>query len=225
MEVFCVTYPALTTIGDIFLWGNTAALAFELPQDPYSPFDHRADPLHRRVDTKTIYYTDYDGRVIHKTPYKRKPIVNPAFAKRSVPSSRRCEDDIGNKVDRGRMHASQHKRDYLKGQQLAARAVEFHRSGRGALYQKMETMLQGLGVDGRQCVLKSLCMVAQSQNHPQGDFLQEILRAVLTLPQSADVEDYMEEYDAASKATEPCETLYPDCNEPLANVDSPTFSY
>lgn len=58
-------------ISDIFLWGNTAALAWELPQDPYSPFNHKADPLHRRMDSKVIYYLDEDGRVINKTPYKK----------------------------------------------------------------------------------------------------------------------------------------------------------
>lgn len=71
IPVFCTTYPLVTPIGDIILWGNTAALAYELPQDPYSPFNHRADPLHRRIDTKTLYFTDFDGNIVHKQPYKR----------------------------------------------------------------------------------------------------------------------------------------------------------
>ncbi|CAG4940028.1 unnamed protein product [Parnassius apollo] len=98
------------------LWGLTAALAFELPQDPYSPFNHHADPLHRRMDTKTIYFTDYDGKVVHKMPYKR-------------------------------------------------------------------------------------------------------------LPQSGEIDEYLEEYDIASKATESCEKLYPECDDHLADVNTPEFSY
>lgn len=60
----------LIEIGDIFLYGNTAALAWELPQDPYSPFDHHADPLHRRIDSKIIYY-DEDGKIVLKRPYRK----------------------------------------------------------------------------------------------------------------------------------------------------------
>lgn len=56
-------------IGDIFLWGVTAALAWELPQDPYSPFNHKADPLHRRMDSKMIKYIDEGGKIIYKRPY------------------------------------------------------------------------------------------------------------------------------------------------------------
>ncbi|XP_013149097.1 PREDICTED: uncharacterized protein LOC106111524 [Papilio polytes] len=223
--VFCVTYPMLTTIGDIFLFGNTAALAFELPQDPYSPFNHRADPLHRRMDSKTIYFTDYDGKVVHKAPYKRRPIVNPAFAKRSVDSNSHQNGANVFKIDRREMHASQREREFLKSEQMETASIEFHRSGRAALYQKIETMLQGFGGDGTQCLLKTLCLVAQSRNHPQGDFLQEILRAVFTLPQSNNTDEYLEEYDMASKSTESCDKLYPHCNERLANIDSPTFNY
>ncbi|KAL4717378.1 hypothetical protein ACJJTC_017265 [Scirpophaga incertulas] len=79
--VFCNTFPNISPIGDILLWGYTAALAYELPQDPYSPFDHHADPLHRRADTKSIYFTDEDGKVLLKKPYHKKFLVNPAFRK------------------------------------------------------------------------------------------------------------------------------------------------
>ncbi|XP_072938395.1 uncharacterized protein [Epargyreus clarus] len=212
--VFCLTYPALIGIGDIFLWGNTAALAFELPQDPYSPFNHRADPLHRRVDTKVIYYTDEDGRIVHKTPYKRKPFINPAFAKRSVDLHQKAESS---KLDRKQMHASS-TRDYLQGEHMQGSAVEFHRNSRVELYQKVETMLEGFGADGRQCLLKTLCLVGQAHKGPQGEFLHELLRAVFTLPKNKEIDDdYYKEFDEASKATS-CEELYPDCNTPLRDV-------
>ncbi|XP_041980983.1 uncharacterized protein LOC121734437 [Aricia agestis] len=165
--VFCTTYPMLSVIGDILLWGNTAALAYELPQDPYSPFMHRADPLHRRMDTKTIYYTDYDGKVIHKEPYKRKSIVNPAFAKRSVEE----------KINRKEMHEVQTREFLMAGDE---RSVEFHSSSRVALYRQIELLLQGLGANGRSCLLKMLCEMGQTQDYKQGSFVQEILRATFT---------------------------------------------
>uniref|UniRef100_A0A2H1WAJ8 SFRICE_007255 n=1 Tax=Spodoptera frugiperda TaxID=7108 RepID=A0A2H1WAJ8_SPOFR len=208
--VFCTTYAMIFRIGDIFLYGSTAALAWELPQDPYSPFNHKADPLHRRVDTKVIYYTNEDGQIIDKKPYHRKPIVNPAFAKRSVDQQGKKGTFEKSKIDRKQMHALENKRAYLNGDMMQ-QSVEFHRSSRASLYQKIETMLHGLGVNGKHCVLKSLCLVGQTQDHPQGMFFQEIMRAVFTLPRnSVGVEDKHAAYDAALSATGSCDELYPE---------------
>ncbi|CAK1542049.1 unnamed protein product [Leptosia nina] len=193
--VFCVTYPALVTIGDIFLWGNTAALAFELPQDPYSPFNHKADPLHRRMDTKHIYYTDEDGKIIYKHEYKRKPLVNPAFAKRSI-----------NQVDRQRMHLSRQRPTFED-----SNTIDYHRSSRMELYEKIELMLQGLGSNGRECLLKTLCMYRATHHYPQGGFMQEILRSVFTLPKSPTEGDYYQEYEDDLFSSGNCEEMYPDC--------------
>ncbi|XP_059062242.1 uncharacterized protein LOC131855046 [Achroia grisella] len=229
--VFCLTFPNINVIGDIVLWGYTAALAYELPQDPYSPFMHHADPLHRRVDTKSIYYTNEEGRVIYKRPYKRKFIVNPAFAKRSIEfggiKARQFEKGIREnfKIDRKQMHALKNKRDFLKSEHMEGKSVEFHRSSRGTLYKKIETMLQGLGGNGRECMLKTLCLVGQSQHHPQGSFLQEILRAVFTLPKSPIQDEEYEEYDAALTSTEPCEKLYPECPEDPKEAAIKTVKY
>ncbi|KAJ8714700.1 hypothetical protein PYW07_002925 [Mythimna separata] len=223
--VFCTTYAMVFKIGDIFLYGSTAALAWELPQDPYSPFNHHADPLHRRVDTKTIYYTDENGRIIDKKPYHRKPIANPAFAKRSVnwPDKKGTLEKF--KIDRKQMHASENKRKYLN-ERMAQRSVEYHRSSRASLYQKIEAMLHGLGVNGKNCVLKTLCLVGQTQDYPQGAFLQEIMRAVFTLPKnSAGVEDKHGAYDAALSATGSCDELYPECDEPLLEPEAARFAY
>lgn len=37
-----------------------------------------------------------------------------------------------------------------------------------------------LGVNGKHCVLKTLCLVGKVQDDPQGMFFQEIMRAVFT---------------------------------------------
>ncbi|KAH9629736.1 hypothetical protein HF086_009863 [Spodoptera exigua] len=223
--VFCTTYAMIFRIGDIFLYGSTAALAWELPQDPYSPFNHKADPLHRRVDTKVIYYTNEDGKIIDKKPYHRKPIVNPAFAKRSVDQLDKKGTFEKSKIDRKQMHALENKRTYLN-ERMMQQSVEFHRSSRTSLYQKIETMLHGLGVNGKHCVLKSLCLVGQTKDHPQGMFFQEIMRAVFTLPKnSVGVQDKHAAYDAALSATGSCDELYPECDDPSLEPDSPRFSY
>lgn len=71
----------------------------------------------------------------------RKPIVNPAFAKRSVDGLHKKGTLEKFKIDRKQMHASENKREYLKS--MEQRSVEFHRSSRASLYQKIETMLHG----------------------------------------------------------------------------------
>ncbi|XP_063829826.1 uncharacterized protein LOC135079169 [Ostrinia nubilalis] len=228
--VFCNTFPNISPQGDIVLWGYTAALAYELPQDPYSPFNHKADPLHRRADSKAIYYTDEDGKVIYKRPYQRKFIVNPAFAKRSVdgvlPSPQFKKGTREKfKIDRKQMHASKNKRQFLKSECMEAGNVEFHRSNRGTLYQKIEAALRGLGANGKECLLRTICLVGQAQHHPQGEFLQEIMRAVFTIPssKSASGDDY-KEYDEAFSQTKPCAEVYPDCEETVEeNIPSLSF--
>lgn len=78
----------------------------------------------------------------------RKFIVNPAFAKRSVDgalSSPQFKKGTREKfkIDRKQMHASKNKRQFLKSERMEPRTVEFHRSSRGALYQKIEAALRG----------------------------------------------------------------------------------
>ncbi|KAJ2949437.1 hypothetical protein O0L34_g15355 [Tuta absoluta] len=221
--VFCNTFPSINVIGDIILFGYTAALAYELPQDPYSPFDHKADPLHRRVDSKEIYYLDEDGKVIYKRPYGGKFIVNPAFAKRSVdsPTTRADSKKEQFEMDRKQMHSLASTREFLKGDRMDRRSVEFHRTSRVLLYRKIETMLQGLGGNGKECLLKTLCLVGQTQRHAQGTFFQEILRAIFTLPKGDTDEEDVKDYENAHLSTKSCEDLFPDCASPLNDPMSP----
>ncbi|XP_063627499.1 uncharacterized protein LOC134799002 [Cydia splendana] len=207
--VFCLSFPTIFGIGDIFQFGYTAALAYELPQDPYSPYDHKADPLHRRVDTKMIYFTDDKGKVLWGKKYHRKPIINPAMAKRSLRKN----------ADRKLMHASQHTRGFLKS--MDGRSAEFHRTARATLYPKIETVLQAIGSSGKDCVLRTLCHMGQTQHNSQGSFLEEIMRAVCvmfvySLPKGEDSFD-LEEYDKAHSATESCAELYPGCDDSVTS--------
>lgn len=72
--VFCVQTMALIPIGDIFLFGNTAALAWNLPTDPkiFSMFKDYEKGSNRRADSsKNIYYLNDNGKVLAKVPFKK----------------------------------------------------------------------------------------------------------------------------------------------------------
>lgn len=71
--VFLYQTPVLIPIGDIFLFAETAGLAWLLPTDPtiFHTLKEYERPLRRSDVVKTINYLDEDGRLIAKVPYKR----------------------------------------------------------------------------------------------------------------------------------------------------------
>ncbi|KPI97106.1 hypothetical protein RR46_05723 [Papilio xuthus] len=177
--VFCAQNQGYLQVGDIVWFGNTAALAWQLPTDPklfYFFKDHeKLYESHRRNDaSKTIYYLDEAGKVLTKMPYKKRLIVNPAFAKRSIEEAYNGKNfSIVIKA----LHDSQKENDVLK--KLDEDSITFHREGRKSLYEKLEKFLEGLGWRGRECVLRMLCETGRGKNE-QGTFLEEIMRATLT---------------------------------------------
>ncbi|XP_026740939.1 uncharacterized protein LOC113503289 [Trichoplusia ni] len=212
--VFCVQTAALIPIGDIFLFGNTAGLAWSLPTDPkqFLMYKDLERPLRRSDAVSTINYLNEDGRVIAKVPYKRRIIVNPAFSKRSVDSTLSFKEKL--KIDRQKMHKRHLDRDYLKPENMEKNSIEFHRSNRLDLYPKIEKLLFALGRDGRQCVLYKLCEAAQ-RAPSQGTFQDEFLRVVFTLPKGDEfIEEVQKEYDMAHTEGDNCAKRYPGCAEP-----------
>ncbi|CAK1542048.1 unnamed protein product [Leptosia nina] len=211
--VFCVQTAAEIPIGDIFLYGNTAALAWNLPKDPdfllmFKDYEKKAQ---RRNDEKNIYFLDESGRVIAKRPFTRPAIVNPVFAKRSV-NEESFRERLKVKIDRIKMH-KRHSSDFL--QHSSQGSTSFHRNSRVELYQKLETLITSLGADGARCVLRKLCESARVDS--QGTFLQELLRVVFTFPK--DTSSFVEEhklYDEAHNPSNDCEKMYPGCE----NIDS-----
>ncbi|XP_059062241.1 uncharacterized protein LOC131855045 [Achroia grisella] len=212
--VLCVQTSAIIPIGDIFLYGNTAALAWSLPTDPQfiymlKKFDKEA--LRRGDVANSVNYLDENGHVVGKVPYKRKQIIYPAFAKRSVDEQITYKEKLKIKIDRMRMHGKEFGRDYLKKNHLDANTVDFHRNSRVELYEKLEALFTALGQDGRQCVLYKLCEAAQTAE--QGTFLQEFLRVIFTLPKGKQfMFDEHRDYDQAHLPAEDCAALYPECD-------------
>lgn len=75
LTVFCTQNHGYLQLGDIIWFAETAAMAWELPDDP-SLFNMLKSELRdptaaRREDNKHIYYLDEVGKVIAKVPYKR----------------------------------------------------------------------------------------------------------------------------------------------------------
>ncbi|CAG4935750.1 unnamed protein product [Colias eurytheme] len=220
--VFCLQTAALIPIQDIFLYSNTAALAWTLPTDPKTllMFKEYEKNGIRRTDTeKNVYYLDSDGRIMAKVPFRRPAIVNPAFAKRSV-NEASFKDRLKVKIDRMKMHERQKGQMRQTGQAeqtgqmehfpKLSDSISFHRNSRVDLYQKLEALITTLGADGRQCVLRKLCESARLAD--QGTFLQEVIRVVFTFPKHSDVptEDH-KIYEEAHDPTHDCEKMYPGC--------------
>ncbi|KPI97107.1 hypothetical protein RR46_05724 [Papilio xuthus] len=145
--VFCVQTMALIPIGDIFLYGNTAALAWNLPSDPklFHIFKEHDKEMQRRGDIqKNIYYLDDKGKVLAKVPFRKPLIVNPAFAKRSVDDKVTFREKLKIKIDRMKMHEKQSKREFLNKEHLDKDSVDFHRKSRVELFEKIEKLMTTL---------------------------------------------------------------------------------
>ncbi|XP_052752273.1 uncharacterized protein LOC113510840 [Galleria mellonella] len=210
--VFCAQNQGYLPIAHLMWFGNTAALAWELPTDPKFLYSlkkyEKGYKSNRRQDiSKHIYYLDEYGKVIGKVPYKRKPIVNPAFAKRSVDNIQENKRKISI-ID---MHNAQKRRDYLNN--IDESSIEFHRGGRKDLYEKLETLLDGLGWNGRECILRFLCESGKRKNS-QGTFLDEIMRATFTLPRGVEFASATHrQYDDAHGTDGDCAVEYPQCED------------
>ncbi|CAH2087611.1 unnamed protein product [Euphydryas editha] len=205
--VFCVQTAAEIPIGDIFLYGNTAALAWQLPTDPKTFFlfkEYQKTDLRRNDDT----YDDNDeGKIVSKFSPERSTINKPIFSKRSTDEKRTYKERLKIKIDRTKMHQRQSKRDFLKKDDLDVDSIEFHRHSRLGLYEKLVPFITALGGDGKQCVLYKLCETAKISR--QGTFLQEILRVVFTLPKGKEFEEQHRHYDKAHNPSDSCASLYP----------------
>nr|XP_034833578.1 uncharacterized protein LOC117990225 [Maniola hyperantus] len=212
--VFCVQTAALIPIGDIFLYANTAALAWNLPTDPklLLMLKESEKSGQRRVDESNVYYLDDKGKLIAKVPYKRRTIINPAFAKRSIDENITFKEKLKIKIDRMKMHERQSGREYLKKNNFNHDSIEFHRHSRVDLYEKLVPFITALGGNGRQCVLRKLCEAAKSAR--QGTFLQELLRVIFTLPKGREFQaEEHRDYDKAHSVRDDCASLYPGCDQ------------
>ncbi|XP_047995909.1 uncharacterized protein LOC125233823 [Leguminivora glycinivorella] len=206
--VFCLQTTALIPIADIFLVGQTAALAWQMPADPALFHMFKGEKVAQRRDDlqNNVYYFNKEGQVIAKVPHKRKPI-NPVFAKRSIQDKSTYKEKLRKLIiDRAKMHENKLRENYLQKHHLDKTSLEFHRSSRVELLEKLETFFSALGQDGKQCVLHRLCKAGQGYTQ-QGTFLQEMFRTIFTLPKGSFDEEYDDAHAASDCAAYTCEHL------------------
>ncbi|CAK9833943.1 hypothetical protein ANTRET_LOCUS10551 [Anthophora retusa] len=89
---------------------------------------------------------------------------------------------------------------------LSDKFGDYHRRSRRQLYRKVELLLGSQGKDGRSCVLKAICKAAMRSQTEIGkrSFMEEIIHAVFTLPETSDDTDPMTEYERAYFLKENC---------------------
>uniref|UniRef100_A0A336M7N1 CSON013180 protein n=1 Tax=Culicoides sonorensis TaxID=179676 RepID=A0A336M7N1_CULSO len=95
-----------------------------------------------------------------------------------------------------------------------------HRASRQTLYEKIEKFLEAKGIDGVQCVLRALCETGQRANkHEPGTFLQEIMRAIFSLPAAIindhNIPENHKSYDEAHSHKQSCEEKYSKCTHSI----------
>ncbi|CAH2267628.1 jg27900 [Pararge aegeria aegeria] len=214
--VFCAQNQGYLQLGDIVWFGNTAALAWELPTDPelllklkkHDKLSYTAQ--NRDGVSKLLYYLDEKGNVLSKVPFRKKIIVNPAFAKRSVDEHLAYLDELSATTIK-ELHIKQ--KSLRVFDDLDENAVNFHRRGRQSLYGQLETFIQAIGWTGRECVLRLLCESGKG-SADQGTFLEEIFRATFTLPKRRKSDgDLYRDYNEAHNAKGDCPSLYPQCKQ------------
>lgn len=74
--MFCTQNHGYLQVGDVVWFGNTAALAWELPTDPkYFNFFKKYEKLHAAENrdgvSKLIYFLDENGKILSKKPYHK----------------------------------------------------------------------------------------------------------------------------------------------------------
>ncbi|CAG9565943.1 unnamed protein product [Danaus chrysippus] len=207
--VFCAQNHGYLQVGDVVWFGNTAALAWELPTDPklfniFKKYEKLHTAQNRDGVSKLIYYLDETGKVITKKPYRKRLIVNPAFAKRSL-------DGLDNPLSIQKLHEEQKSIKPFEGADTST--IDFHREGRKSLYTQLEKFLQALGWSGRECILRLLCEAGRSSGK-QGTFIEEILRVTFTLPEGSKYSsEELSQYDSAHRSKGSCDNLYKQCHK------------
>ncbi|XP_063219661.1 uncharacterized protein LOC134529444 [Bacillus rossius redtenbacheri] len=98
---------------------------------------------------------------------------------------------------------------------------------RGVIYRSLESALSRKGVDGRACVLRSICEAAETPLHHDG-LIGELLHTVLTPDYgSSSVElidaDYLKAQQAGRRGRVDCNYLYPECPRGFGLLDLFTF--
>jgi len=111
-----------------------------------------------------------------------------------------------------------HQRHYNKPKPVVLRR------NRRDLYGKLETVIESMGFNGRECILRALCESKQSFNNKQPNMVEKLLSTVFSLPKSKVLSFEHEDsrdYDMAHRkgtTNKPCAVAYPECSLSLIRM-------
>ncbi|XP_030752521.1 uncharacterized protein LOC115879704 [Sitophilus oryzae] len=258
--VFCLTFPSVG-MGSLFVFGNTAALAWELPSTPIYfnskdfekkdeepetttveiPHDIDLDALshddHHDHDRASYNYAPWSSPLrkfdngytnwfqsnSFRTPVNSysNPFTNfvenkapnrmtPAYGRYGYKSKKEIEG-TGRRYDRPNMDR------YVKKTPVTSYVDpiyhHIHRRTRRDLYQKLETFLYALNLDGKTCLLKAICEITKSPKS-KGSFIEEVLKVIFRAKPHDNYPDE-DKYDNAANTEHNCNKMYPACKGSL----------
>ncbi|KAJ6635898.1 hypothetical protein Bhyg_14484 [Pseudolycoriella hygida] len=192
------------------------------------------EPLRKTITNKMDHYLSYADKVINQITDFAKEKHNPwrktdwSSYTQSVPPANYYAQ---RQADR-RQYAFEQSRHFIHpafGKRSTDKNftpeetfnMNYHRSSRQKMYQKIAKFLSNDKVSGAECVLKALCETGKRRDTDKkpGPFLMEILRVVFSLPEAIDKESHpvYSQYDNAHTASEDCDDLFPKCESSLWN--------
>ncbi|KAG5672413.1 hypothetical protein PVAND_002544 [Polypedilum vanderplanki] len=101
------------------------------------------------------------------------------------------------------------------------------RSHRRDLYNKMETIMDKMGYNGRDCILRALCESSQFFGNKGSNLIAELIRTIFSFPKSKTLpfeHSEIKVYDAAhrigkmKRETMSCNEIYPSCGFSLIKL-------
>ncbi|KAL1506074.1 hypothetical protein ABEB36_005505 [Hypothenemus hampei] len=204
--VFDLTYPALAIQGNVFVFGHTAAMAWELPSKPIFLDKMKTTKDKNKKEDKQEIIDDfamklpYDPQWLNSTDYE---LIGEDQNYISWNDQHTFYDqnpsDFWMQFDSGNF------------QKKIKRSVAHHvrRQSRRELYTKIEKFLTALGNDGRQCVLKAICQVTKLQFRT-GKLWEELLKSLFKSTFHPNFE--IDHYDRAANLNHDCENMYTNCS-------------
>ncbi|CAG9772593.1 unnamed protein product [Ceutorhynchus assimilis] len=234
--VFDFTVPSVAIEGNVFTFGNTAAMAWELPSKPITFDGKRKDDEKPEITTSEPIpeYLDHD------------PATDPKWA---PPMVWDYSDNLNWATDTDRVYSNpyQHQQFHdnyngyynnnpsrfwsrtnygrsmsqpapLKSKSYATEAHHIHRRSKRELYKRVEKLLTAMTRDGKVCVLKAICQVHKLPEE-KGTMWEEIVKAIF----KSRYDKYPEEdhYDKAANENHDCDEMYPSCDGHVLSFGTP----
>ncbi|RZB39317.1 DM4 12 domain containing protein [Asbolus verrucosus] len=230
-------------VGQIFTVGNTVALAWELPHDPFVPFRRPSELLHR-IDKPekhtsggwTLQNSNSPAPVTYMKTYYNPFLINkppaPGYTTINGFSPKLSGANQGFTKTKSNHYKTYKNHNQYRTVQNAGVSKAYHepvtsylhpvfhkiyRRTRRDLYAKIERLFTALSKDGRACLLKAVCEVSRATRE-KGTFIEEIVKAIFRVRHHQDEgHEEKDEYDLAANEQHDCKEMYPTCEHSIWN--------